>query len=123
MSRVINGSGYVAEKTREKIENAIHELEYTPNELARNLSRTELGSSAFWYLTWIIRFFQHLQERRRLLSIIKDIKQWSAIPSEAVTGSWLSEYAGSQYGGWNHNRFSYPSCRRIPQEKAYHSFS
>nr|WP_297883446.1 LacI family DNA-binding transcriptional regulator [uncultured Blautia sp.] len=43
VSRVINGSGYVAEKTREKIENAIHELEYTPNELARNLFKNRTG--------------------------------------------------------------------------------
>ena len=31
VSRVINGSGYVAEDTRKKIESAIRELEYTPN--------------------------------------------------------------------------------------------
>lgn len=29
VSRVINGSGYVAEDTRKKIESAIRELEYT----------------------------------------------------------------------------------------------
>lgn len=43
VSRVINGSGYVAEDTRKKIENAIHELEYTPNELARNLFKNRTG--------------------------------------------------------------------------------
>ncbi len=39
VSRMINNSGYVAEETREKIERAMKELDYTPNELARNLFR------------------------------------------------------------------------------------
>ena len=43
MSRVINGSGYVAADTRKKIEQAISDLEYTPNELARNLFRNRTG--------------------------------------------------------------------------------
>ena len=43
VSRVINGSGYVAEDTRKKIESAIRELEYTPNELARNLFKNRTG--------------------------------------------------------------------------------
>lgn len=43
VSRVINGNGYVAEETRKKIELAISELEYTPNELARNLFRNKTG--------------------------------------------------------------------------------
>ena len=34
-------TGYVAEDTRKKIEMAISELEYTPNELARNLFRNK----------------------------------------------------------------------------------
>lgn len=43
VSRVINGSGYVAADTRKKIEKAIDELGYTPNELARNLFRNRTG--------------------------------------------------------------------------------
>lgn len=43
VSRAINGSGYVAEDTRKKIEQAIKELEYTPNELARHLFRNRTG--------------------------------------------------------------------------------
>lgn len=43
VSRVLNGNGYVAEDTRKKIEMAISELEYTPNELARNLFRNKTG--------------------------------------------------------------------------------
>lgn len=43
VSRMINNSGYVAEETREKIEKAMKELDYTPNELARNLYRKRSG--------------------------------------------------------------------------------
>lgn len=38
VSRVLNGTGYVADKTREKVEKAIKDLHYVPNELARNLT-------------------------------------------------------------------------------------
>ena len=37
VSRVINNNGYVSEETRQKVERAIEELNYTPNEIARNL--------------------------------------------------------------------------------------
>lgn len=37
VSRVLNGNGYVKEETREKVMQAIQELNYTPNEMARNL--------------------------------------------------------------------------------------
>ena len=37
VSRVLNNSGYVSDETREKIEEAMKNLQYTPNELARNL--------------------------------------------------------------------------------------
>ena len=37
VSRVLNGNGYVKTETRERIQDAIDELAYTPNEMARNL--------------------------------------------------------------------------------------
>lgn len=43
VSRMINNSGYVADETREKIEIAMKELNYTPNELARNLYHKRSG--------------------------------------------------------------------------------
>ena len=43
VSRVINGTGYVSADTKKKIQSAIDELEYTPNELARNLFRNRTG--------------------------------------------------------------------------------
>lgn len=43
VSRVLNNSGYVSEETRHKIESAMKELNYTPNELARNLFHKKTG--------------------------------------------------------------------------------
>lgn len=37
VSRVLTNSGYVAAKTRQRVEKAMAELEYYPNEMARNL--------------------------------------------------------------------------------------
>lgn len=39
VSRTLNNKGYVSKSTREKVEKALRELEYVPNELARNLFR------------------------------------------------------------------------------------
>jgi len=43
VSRALNGTGYVAKDTRIRIEKAIKELNYMPNELARNLFRNCTG--------------------------------------------------------------------------------
>ncbi len=43
VSRAMNGTGYVSARSREKIEAAIRELNYIPNERARNLSRKQTG--------------------------------------------------------------------------------
>lgn len=43
VSRVLNNSGYVSDETRRKILNAMRELDYTPNELARNLYHMRTG--------------------------------------------------------------------------------
>lgn len=43
VSRVLNGSGYVKAETREKVLRAIKELDYTPNEMARNLYHRKSG--------------------------------------------------------------------------------
>lgn len=37
VSRVLSGKGYVKEETRQKVQASIEELDYTPNEMARNL--------------------------------------------------------------------------------------
>ena len=43
VSRLLNGSGYVSDETRNKIERVMKELNYTPNELARNLYHKKTG--------------------------------------------------------------------------------
>lgn len=43
VSRFLNDSGYVSEETRGKIEEAMKKLDYTPNELARNLYHKKTG--------------------------------------------------------------------------------
>lgn len=43
VSRMINRTGYVSADSREKIEQAIQELHYIPNERARNLSKKKTG--------------------------------------------------------------------------------
>ena len=39
VSRALNNKGYISKETRKKIDKALKELEYVPNELARNLYR------------------------------------------------------------------------------------
>lgn len=43
VSRALNGSGYVAEETKEKIRQAVAELDYVPNQWIRNLYRKKTG--------------------------------------------------------------------------------
>lgn len=43
VSRYLNGSGYVSEESRTRIEDAIRALDYQPNELARNLYYNRSG--------------------------------------------------------------------------------
>lgn len=43
VSRVLSGNGYVKSETRERIQRAIEELHYTPNEMARNLFYQKSG--------------------------------------------------------------------------------
>ena len=37
VSRALNGSGYISDETKQKIMQAVEELNYKPNELAQNL--------------------------------------------------------------------------------------
>ena len=43
VSRVLNDTGYVSAKTKDKVNKAMDKLNYTPNELARNLFHTKTG--------------------------------------------------------------------------------
>lgn len=44
VSRAINNRGYVSEETRRKIQDAMKELHYQPNELARSLSKSRTNT-------------------------------------------------------------------------------
>mgnify|MGYP000943205472 FL=1 len=44
VSRVLNGSGYVKEETKNRIEAVIKELNYTPSAIARSLSKRETNA-------------------------------------------------------------------------------
>lgn len=46
VSRYLNQRGYVSEETEQRIRQAIQELDYTPNELARNLFNNKSGMIA-----------------------------------------------------------------------------
>lgn len=39
VSRVINNRGYISEETRKKVTQAMQEMNYQPNELARSLAK------------------------------------------------------------------------------------
>ncbi len=41
VSRYLNQNGYISEQAKEKIEKAIHELDYRPNQIARSLSKRQ----------------------------------------------------------------------------------
>lgn len=41
VSRVMNNRGYIGEETRQKVEHAIKELDYSPNQVARNLLKNQ----------------------------------------------------------------------------------
>ncbi|MDF2505499.1 LacI family DNA-binding transcriptional regulator [Clostridium sp.] len=60
VSRVINNSGYVAPETRYKIEKAIEELNYIPNELARSMFRQKVGIVAMLVPNIVHPFFSTL---------------------------------------------------------------
>lgn len=42
VSRALNGSGYISDETKQKIMQAVEELNYKPNELAQNLFRQQV---------------------------------------------------------------------------------
>lgn len=62
VSRVINNTGYVSKEAKEKIEAAMKELDYTPNELARNLFRNKTGIIAVLVPTISHPFFAEFVE-------------------------------------------------------------
>ena len=70
VSLVLNKTGYVSEKTREKVETSMKELNYIPNELARNLYHNRTN------MIGIIPFSLLLFVMRKYVCINMDIKPW-----------------------------------------------
>jgi LacI family sucrose operon transcriptional repressor len=66
VSRVLNGSSYVAPETKAKIEKAMKELNYIPNELARSMFRQKAGIIAMIVPDILHPFFstlaKHIEE-------------------------------------------------------------
>jgi LacI family transcriptional regulator, sucrose operon repressor len=67
VSRMLNGRGYISEKTKKKISEAMKELNYQPNELARALSKKRsnfigliVPSASNMYFCKIIDCVEHL---------------------------------------------------------------
>lgn len=89
VSRVLNGNGYVAEDTRKKIEMAISELEYTPNELARNLFRNKTGLIGVLVPDLDHPFFSSFVRETEIALYKKDIRPWYATPSETAAARWI----------------------------------
>lgn len=62
VSRVLNGTAPVSEQTRKKIEQAMQELDYVPNELARGMFRQKAGIVAMLVPSIRHPFFSSLAE-------------------------------------------------------------
>ena len=60
VSRVLNNSGYVSKETRERIERAIKELKYVPNQMGRNLKRLSSHLVALFVPTISHPFFSKI---------------------------------------------------------------
>ncbi|WP_334104846.1 LacI family DNA-binding transcriptional regulator [Muricomes intestini] len=63
VSRVLNNSGYVSEEARNRIEEAMKELDYTPNELARHLFHKKTGIIAVLVPTVAHPFFAEFVDK------------------------------------------------------------
>lgn len=90
VSRAINGSGYVSKETKDKIEKAMLELDYTPNELARNLFRKKSGIIAVLVPTLEHPFFSEFANQVEMQLHEKGYKMM--ICSTAKKSEYESEY-------------------------------
>lgn len=60
VSRVLNNRGYISVQLREKVMDAIEELDYTPNEIARSFYKNETKDIALIIPTTLNPFFSEL---------------------------------------------------------------
>ena len=72
VSLVLNNAGYVSQRTREKVESAVRELNYTPNELARNLYRNRTNMIGIIFLRlYDMQKFIYIDLATRLWSVLR----------------------------------------------------
>ena len=57
VSRVLNNRGYISEKTRKKVENAVNEVGYIPNEIARSLYASKTNIVGLIFPNTIVPFY------------------------------------------------------------------
>lgn len=85
VSRALNGKGYISKETREKIERALEELEYVPNELARNLYRNRSNMIGV-----ILPDIEHPFFVGIIKKLVTELKK-----SGCSVVLWMTEYSGA----------------------------
>ncbi|KFI65513.1 LacI-type transcriptional regulator [Bifidobacterium cuniculi] len=94
VSLVVNGTGYVSDRLRERVERAMRELDYVPNDLARHLSQGSTGLVGVIVPTVMHPFFATLTA-----ALQRDLSaRGVAIPGDlqvvAVGGTMVTSTAG-----------------------------
>lgn len=107
VSRMLNGRGYISEKTRVKINDAMRELNYKPNEIARALSKKHsnfigliVPSASNMYFSKIIGCVEHLvtgSGYKLLLCVSndeekKELEYFSMLSASKVAGIILASH-------------------------------
>ncbi|MDO5516544.1 MAG: LacI family DNA-binding transcriptional regulator [Clostridium sp.] len=111
VSRVLNDSGYVKEETRLKINEAIIEMNYTPSEIARSLSRGETNTIGVIipditnaYFGEIIQGISHVAEENDLNIIFyntdnnleKEIRALNILKEQRIKGVIMTPGFGAE---------------------------
>ena len=69
VSRVLNNRGYISEKTRKKVEDAMNEVGYVPNEVARSLFASKTNIVGLIFPNTVIPFYgEMVMQLENLLS-------------------------------------------------------
>ena len=79
VSRVLNDSPRVSPATRQRVLEAIEELDYSPNPLARALSRGRAHT-----LGAVVPFFTHASAVERLRGVVRP---WRAVPTTSCSST------------------------------------
>ena len=98
VSRALNGSGYISDETKQKIMQAVEELNYKPNELAQNLFRNKSG-----FIGIVVKNLSH----PFMASLVKSVHQWLQVhalrgwgqsePHRGICGNAAAKCHGRHY--------------------------